>query len=140
MNIHGENKVFDVVLMGRKTYEIGLKEGVTSPYSHLKQYLFSRTIKESPDENVELVGENAVGLVKNLKNQVGKGIWLCGGGDLATTFFANNLIDKLILKVNPFLMGSGIPLFSGVIQQTPLELIDRKIYENGVVVLHYRVE
>ncbi|MDJ0797658.1 MAG: dihydrofolate reductase family protein [Calothrix sp. MO_167.B12] len=140
MNIHGENKVFDVVLMGRKTYEIGLKEGVTSPYSHMKQYLFSRTIKESPDENVELVGENAVGLVKSLKNQVGKGIWLCGGGDLATTFFANNLIDKLILKVNPFLMGSGIPLFSGVIQQTALELIDRKIYGNGVVVLHYRVE
>ena len=139
MGVHAENKRFDVVLMGRKTYEVGLKEGVTSPYSHMKQYVFSRSMKESPDENVELVFEDAVELVKKLKNEVGKGIWLCGGANLATTLFANSLIDQLILKVNPFLMGSGIPLFSGMIQQTALELIDRKIYGNGVLVLHYRV-
>ena len=140
MGINAENQWFDIVLMGRKTYEIGLKDGVTNPYSHMKQYLFSRSMKESPDENVELVGENAVGLVKSLKNEGGKGIWLCGGADLATTLFANSLIDQLILKVNPFLMGSGIPLFSRVIQQTALELIDTKISGNGVLRLHYRVK
>lgn len=139
MDIRGENKCFDVVLMGRKTYEVGLKEGITNPYSHLKQYLFSRSIKESPDENVELVSENAIELVTGLKDKAGKGIWLCGGADLATTLFANQLIERLILKVNPFLMGSGIPLFSGVISQTALELTNRKIYENGVLLLDYRV-
>lgn len=60
MGVQSENKQFDTVFMGRKTYEIGLKEGVTSPYSHLKQYLFSRTIQDSPDERVQLVSENAV--------------------------------------------------------------------------------
>ena len=139
MNIRGENKCFDIVLMGRKTYEIGLKEGITNPYSHLKQYLFSRSMKESPDENVELVSENAIELVTGLKNEAGKGIWLCGGADLAATLFANHLIERLILKVNPFLMGSGIPLFSEVISQTALELTNRKIYENGVLLLDYRV-
>lgn len=140
MNIKAENKWFDVVLMGRKTYEVGLRDGVTSPYSHLRQYLFSRTISESPDENVELVSDNVVEFVTNLKGEVGKGIWLCGGATLATTLFANKLIDRLILKINPFLMGSGIPLFSGVIQQTALELTSSKIYENGVLVLHYAVK
>lgn len=140
LGVHGENKWFDVVLMGRKTYEIGLKEGVTSPYSHLKQYLFSRSINISPDENVELVSNNTIDLVTSLKSQSGKGIWLCGGGDLATTLFAHHLVDQLILKINPFLMVSGIPLFSGVIQQTALELTDHKIYENGVLLLYYRVK
>jgi len=42
--------------------------------------------------------------------------------------------------VNPFLMGSGIPLFSGVVRQTALELVKSTAYGNGVVVLHYRVK
>ncbi|WP_414548147.1 dihydrofolate reductase family protein [Anabaena sp. CCY 0017] len=139
MGIHADNKWFDAVLMGRKTYEVGLKDGVTNPYSHMKQYVFSRTMTKNPDENVELVSENAVELVTDMKNETGKGIWLCGGADLATTLFAHKLIDRLILKINPFLMGSGIPLFSGVIQQTALELTNSNIYENGVLLLHYRV-
>lgn len=139
MGIHSENKWFDIVLMGRKTYEIGLKDGITSPYSHLKQYLFSHSIKVSPDPNVELVAENAIELVTSLKGESGKSIWLCGGANLATTLFTNRLIDRLILKVNPFLMGAGIPLFAGSIEQTALELVDRKIYNNGVLLLDYRV-
>ena len=78
--------------------------------------------------------------MQNLKNESGKDIWLCGGANLATQLFTNSLIDQLILKINPFLMGSGIRLFSGVIPQTALKLTDHKIYENGVALLHYEVK
>ncbi|MBD3884185.1 dihydrofolate reductase [Phormidium tenue FACHB-886] len=138
--IQTENRRFDAVLMGRKTYEAGLNIGVTNPYPHLKQYLFSHSLQESPDENVELVSEDAVTRVKSLKAEAGKGIWLCGGSQLATALFAEKLIDQLILKVNPFLMGSGIPLFSGAIEQTALQLTNSKIYENGVLVLYYQLK
>ena len=105
MGVCADNKYFDTVLMGRKTYEIGFKEGVLSPYSHLKQYLFSRHIQESPHADVVLVSEKTAEVVKQLKQEDGKGIWLCGGGVLDTSLLSENLIDKLILKVNPFLMG-----------------------------------
>ena len=80
LGVRSENKWFDAVLMGRRTYEVGLKVGVTSPYPHLKQYLLSRTMESSPDPDVELVSGDAVARVRKLKGEDGKGIWLCGGG------------------------------------------------------------
>ncbi len=137
--IDAENQWFDTVLMGRKTYEVGFKAGITNPYPHLQQYLFSKSLKISPDENVTLVLDDAAQFVEQLKELPGRGIWLCGGATLASTLFSAGLIDRLILKVNPFLMGEGIPLFSGVIPQTALTLTDQKIYDNGVVILHYQI-
>lgn len=138
IGVTAENQRFDSVLMGRATYEVGLKEGVTSPYPHMKQYLFSRTLKQSPDSNVELITTDAVTAVRQLKERQGKEIWLCGGGELATALFPE--IDELILKVNPILLGAGIPLFSGIVNETALALSDSRIYGNGFTLLTYRVK
>ena len=137
-NITAENRCFDTVLMGRRTYEVGLKEGFTNPYPHMAQYLFSRTLNASPDQNVELVSTDPVALVRELKQQPGKDIWLCGGGNLATTLFSE--IDEMILKTHPIILGSGIPLFSGSIKPTSLELTDSKVYNNGFILLDYRLK
>ena len=132
-------KWFDTVLMGRKTYEVGLREGKTNPYPTLRSYVFSRTMKASPDPNVTLVSRDAVEVVRGLRSEAGKDIWLCGGADLAATLCGEGLIDELVLKVNPVLFGSGIPLFAGAIQQSALQLVGSKVYSNGVVLLRYRL-
>ena len=137
LGVTAQNRRFDTVLMGRGTYEVGLKEGVTSPYPHMKQYLFSRSQKQSPDAQVELVRDGAVASVKQQKQTPGKDIWLCGGGELAATLFPE--IDELILKVNPILLGAGIPLFSGSVSETALMLTDSKVYSNGFTLLTYQL-
>lgn len=132
-----ENQLFDTVLMGRATYEVGLREGFASPYPHLHQYLFSRSFKESPGPQVELVTREAVAFVRDLKQAPGKEIWLCGGAHLATTLFSE--IDELILKVNPILLGTGLPLFAGAVAETALEFAHSKTYSNGFMLLQYRL-
>lgn len=136
LGVESGNQWFDAVLMGRKTYEVGVKIGVTSPYPHLEQFVFSRSMQRSPDPDVRLVSEDAVGFVRGLKRQAGKDVWLCGGGELAFRLFAE--IDELILKVNPILLGAGIPLFAGEVEQTSLDLIDSKVYANGCMWHRYR--
>lgn len=131
---------YDIVLMGRRTYEFGLQFGVTNPYPWMKQYVISTRLKEKPDPNVEVISEDMIEAVKEMKNGEGKSIYLCGGADLASKLFAEGLIDEIILKLNPVVFGSGIPLFSGSIKQTDLELISHKVYGNSVVLLHYAVK
>ena len=138
LGVDGENKQFDAVLMGRKTYEVGLEIGVTSPYPHLDQYLVSRSIKESPDESVQIVGDNPLDFVRELKSHSGRDIWLCGGGSLALTLLPE--IDELILKVNPFVMGDGISFIAGSVTKKNLQIQDKQIYDNGFMLLHYSID
>jgi dihydrofolate reductase len=135
-----ENRWFDTVLMGRNTYEVGLKEGISSPYPTLRQYVFSRSYSKSPDPQVTLVSGDAVETVRALKQEDGKAIWLCGGAALASTLLTAGLINRLILKLNPVVFGSGIPLFAPVVTQALTELTDHKRYPSGHMVLHYRLK
>ena len=138
LGIRGENKRFDAILMGRGTYEEASKVGLTNPYPHMHQYVFSQSMRERPDPRVELVSEDAVARVNCLKQESGKDIWLCGGSTLAATLF--DQIDELILKVSPILLGSGKSLVAGGIKPTGLVPIESKSYRNGVILLHYRLQ
>ena len=137
---HPGNVWFDVVLMGRNTYEVGLNEGFSNPYPTMQQYVFSHTMHHTPDPNVTLIRDNTVEVVRKLKRGDGKAIWLCGGATLATALFRENLIDQLIVKLNPVLFGSGIPLFAPLMTQVPLELTDHKQYRSGHMLLFYRLQ
>lgn len=65
------NKRWDTVIQGRGSYDLALKEGITSPYAHLREYVASRTLTESPDPHVEIIGGDLVGKVRELKAEEG---------------------------------------------------------------------
>lgn len=130
---------YATALMGRRTYEVGVKAGVTDPYSNMDTYVFSRTMKASPNPRVKLVSEDAVGEVRRLKAQAGGDIYLSGGGAFAGLLLAEGLVDEVLLKMNPLILGSGIPLVSSLRQVVNLELKSTKVYGNGVVLLRYAV-
>jgi dihydrofolate reductase len=132
-------KTIDTVVMGRKTYEVAIKSGTTA-YPGAKNYVFSRTMKESPDNNVEIISGDATEFVRQLRNQKGKGICIMGGGELASSLLEAELIDQIGLNVHPVLLGSGIPLFYQMNKQINLELLENRTLKNGCVYLLYRVK
>jgi len=138
IGLDAPNRVFDTLVMGKGTYDPALALGITSPYAHLKQYVFSRTAEAAPEPEVEIVTGDPVELVRRLKLQDGLDIWLCGGGDLAAQLLPE--VDELVVKLNPVLAGAGIPLLRSDFNPTPLTLRDTRPLPGGVVVLRYSRE
>lgn len=136
LNTHPANKVFDTVLEGRGSYEVGLRAGVTNAYPHLRHYVFSRTVTQAPDPGVELVSTDPVETVRELKREDGKKIWLCGGARLAATLRSE--IDELIVKLHPVVAGAGIPLFDGEFSPQRFTLSETQRYDSDVLHLTYR--
>lgn len=131
---------FDTVLMGWQTYASGFPFGVYDPYPHLRQVVFTHDPERSVDGDpgaVEFTNEQPDDVVRRLKAAEGVGIWLCGGGALAGQLVDE--IDVLVVKVNPFVFGAGIPLFAGL---PPVvrswALTGSTAYDSGVVVNEYR--
>ncbi|MFC7546040.1 dihydrofolate reductase family protein [Plantactinospora sp. GCM10030261] len=130
------NARFDTAIMGRGTYEPGLREGFTSPYAHLRQYVFSRTLPAAPDPEVTVLADDPLPFVRELKRQEGQDIWLCGGGTLAAELLPE--IDELCVKLNPVVVGAGIPLFTRSFEPWRFTITETRPFDTGVVLLRYR--
>lgn len=137
MGISGEGIHFDTVLEGRRSYELGLRVGVTDAYPHLRHLVFSRTLAQSPAPTVEIVRTDPVARVRALKAEPGGGIWLLGGGEIAACLSAE--VDQLVLKVAPVTIGSGVPVFGRRAEFEPRysELTDRAEIPTGASFLTY---
>ena len=102
---------FDTVISGFATYQIGPDAGFPSPYRHLEQFVVSSRLREPPHPEVSLISTDPAGAVSDLKSRPGLGIYLCGGGKLASALVTE--IDELIIKRSPIVIGAGIGLFAG---------------------------
>ncbi|WP_248958442.1 dihydrofolate reductase family protein [Sphaerisporangium perillae] len=75
--------------------------------------------------------------VRELKRDGGKDIWLVGGGELAGVLYGE--IDRVIVKLSPLTIGSGIPLFgrTTVFAPNAWELIEHAVLKSGAAFLTY---
>ncbi|GAA2514830.1 dihydrofolate reductase family protein [Streptomyces longisporus] len=136
LGLKGDNLRFDTVIQGRTSYRLALDAGITSPYAHLREYVASRTLTESPDPHVEIISEDLVGRVRELKAEDGElGIWLCGGSQVAGELLDE--IDELVIKTYPQVYGSGMPMFGAGFSVTDFTLESVRTFDNGALVRTY---
>ncbi|WP_433710789.1 dihydrofolate reductase family protein [Nocardia sp. CA-084685] len=138
LGIDQRNRYFDTVLMGRKTHDFGVRTGTSSPYSHLRQFVVSTTLPESPDPSVELISGDPLATVRELKRDNGLGIWLCGGGELAQVLLPE--IDQIFLKLYPVVLGRGRSLFGSgprLPEAARFRVITSRVFEDGVAFVKY---
>lgn len=92
----------------------------------------SGTLTSPPDPAVTVVEDDPLAVVRDLKQQDGLDIWLCGGGLLAGTLLPE--IDEPIIKSYPVVAGSGIPAFNGKFTPTRFTSTTRTTFPNDVTI------
>ena len=129
----------DEAIMGRKTYEMGLKMGGGSlPRSNMAMYVFSRSQAPGERSGVTFVNGSPKSFVQKLQTRPGKNIWLMGGGELVREFLKEDLLDEFYIGVVPVLIGEGIPLFPSGFPQREFALLENKTYSKGMIALRYQ--
>lgn len=131
-------KRIDFAVMGRKTYEVGLKMGGGSfDNQGMKCYVFSRTIQAGESGGVTFTSESPADFIRTARKKKGKDIWLMGGGELTRDFLREDLVDELYLGVVPVIIGEGISAFPSGFPQREFALVENKSFSRGMIALRY---
>ncbi len=130
----------DVLVMGRKTYELVISAGVW-PYGDKRVIVLSKTLPKLSDDipnTVELRSESPGDLCDELKNSGAMHLYVDGGKTIQG-FLNSGLIDEIIITRVPVLIGTGIPLFGPLNNDKCLNHIETQTYKNGFVQTKYEV-
>jgi dihydrofolate reductase len=133
-------KIIDTAIMGRKTYEVGLKMGGASAFggSSMTYFVMSRTLPPGERGGVIFTDQSPAELIAQFRKHPGKNIWHMGGGELAREFLKADLVDEIYLGVVPVLLGEGLPLFPGRFPQRNFTLLENKSFSKGLIALKYK--
>ena len=140
----------DIALFGRVTYQ--LMEGYwpivhqdpketksviefARKFNAMPKMVFSSTIQNATWNNTQLIKEDLVQKVMELKQQSGKFISI-GGLRVSQELMRHGLIDEYWLLVHPIVAGKGKRLFNGL-ERINLKLMNTRAFKSGVMVLHY---
>lgn len=134
-------KEYDVLIWGRKTFENVMTWG-------------EEWIKDLKNTNMIILSSKKVNTEKLDKamccNSIEKCLELCrkknfkklfvsGGAKTNNEFFQKDIVDKVILNYNPYILNKGIQLFEGNYFEKQLEFEKVILEQDGIVQVHYKI-
>ena len=83
-------------------------------------------VEELYDELIEAAGE--------------RDLWVIGGGNVASQFADEGLLDEVIVTVVPVVLGTGKPLFDRRVPGGAMQLTGTRTFDTGMVELRYEIK
>jgi dihydrofolate reductase len=97
-------------------------------------------LPEGEGVDVRIVDASVGELYGEMAAAAGDGmLWVVGGGNVASQFADEGLIDEVHVTVVPVALGTGKPLFDRRLPNGPMKLIGTRTFKNGMVELRYEV-
>ncbi len=104
--------------------------------------LSSRELRlpEGAGVDVRIVDASVGELHGEMAAAAGDGVlWVVGGGNVASQFADEGLIDEVHVTVVPVVLGTGKPLLDRRLPSGPMRLTGTRTSKNGMVELRYEV-
>jgi len=132
------------LVCGSATYEFVINEVTDLPYSGKPCWLLtSRELPEPDGEGADV--RFARGSVSELYPEMtaaagDDNLWVVGGGNVASQFADEGLLDEVIATVVPVVLGAGKPLFDQRLPGGPMRLTGTRSFDTGMVEVRYEID
>jgi dihydrofolate reductase len=135
------------LVSGSVTYEFVLdymeKEGEGWPYAGKPTWILSTRdlpVPEGEGVDVRVVNAKVRDLYDEMSAAAGElDLWVIGGGNVASQFVDEGLLDEVQVTVVPVVLGQGKPLFDRRLPGGPMQLTGTRTFDSGMVELRYEI-
>lgn len=131
------------LIMGSVTYQFVLDLEREWPYKGKPTWILTtRDLPKPEGEGVDVRFANTK--VRDLYDELiaaaGEGdLWVVGGGNVASQFADEGLLDGLLVTIVPVVLGEGKPLFDRRLPGGPMQLTGSRRFDSGMVELCYEI-
>jgi dihydrofolate reductase len=134
------------LISGAITYEFvfeHLAEDSEWPYKEKPYWVLSSRdlpVPEGEEVDVRIVNAKVADLYEEIKTAAGeRNLWIIGGGNVASQFADEDLLDEVLVTVVPVVLGVGKPLFDHRLPGGAMQLMGTRAFDTGMVELRYEI-
>lgn len=138
----------DALLQGRRTYQVSAAawpsrsgDAFSEWINGVQKYVVSDTLTDSDitwQPTTIVRGADLQATVSGLRASDGGYVYIYGSSQVVRALFAADLVDDLLLVVEPLLLGGGKTIFPHAGEALAFELVSAEQASSGALVCHYR--
>ncbi|MDQ4096283.1 MAG: dihydrofolate reductase family protein, partial [Actinomycetota bacterium] len=135
-------------LQGRRTYQVSAAawprrsgDDFSDWINQVQKYVVSDTLTEADitwHPTTIIRGADLTRDVSALRDQPGGYIYVYGSASMVRALLAADLVDELLLSIEPIVLGGGKKIFPDNGEALTFELVSAKTASTGVQVCRYR--
>ena len=127
------------LITGRKSYQVMLDQGDFERFDDATVVMVSGDSRSYAAKRGHFCILNPQKAIDFLKQRGYENAILAGGGKLNAAFLRENLVDEIIVDIEPWVLGKGIPFAAPMDFEKKLKLLEVKQLSSSLVQLKYRV-
>jgi dihydrofolate reductase len=127
----------DTIIMGGRSWRELSNMDAMGAYADKTVYVVSRH-DWGEKENIKFITENVIERITTLRNELGKDIWLFGGGELISMLLAADLVDEMQIAYIPIILGKGIPLFPEQSKESKWKVMGCERFSSDISMVKYQ--